>query len=269
MKTELSPDQIARYRDQGFLVVEGFLSPEELAELRTAVLQAVADLGEQKVAGGKVGWKDDDGYYGKVFVQKLNLWKISSTVSHYMRHPDIGRMLCELEGVDGMRVWHDQALIKPAWGNPTAWHLDNPYWSFTSPHAISMWIALEDATLENGCLYYMPGTHKEERYQNVNIGQDIGDLFRLYPDWHGREALAAPMAAGSAGFHNGLTAHGAGANMTPRTRAAMTCAYMPIGATFNGQPNILPPDYVKTLQLGDELTNEAENPTVFRVDQGP
>jgi ectoine hydroxylase-related dioxygenase (phytanoyl-CoA dioxygenase family) len=39
-------------------------------------------------------------------------------------------------------------------------HLDIPYWSFTSLHAISVWIALDDATLENGCMYFMPGSHK-------------------------------------------------------------------------------------------------------------
>jgi hypothetical protein len=59
----------------------------------------------------------------------------------------IGKMAAELAGVDGMRVWHDQALIKQAYGNPTGWHLDNPYWSFSSRDAISIWIALDDATL--------------------------------------------------------------------------------------------------------------------------
>ncbi|NJK53034.1 MAG: phytanoyl-CoA dioxygenase family protein [Leptolyngbyaceae cyanobacterium SU_3_3] len=38
--------------------------------------------------------------------------------------------------------------------------MDVPYWSFTSLHAISVWIALDDATLENGCMYFMPGSHK-------------------------------------------------------------------------------------------------------------
>ncbi len=263
MKTDLTQTQIDQYRDQGFLQVEDFLTPVELEELKAGVYAAIAKLGDLKVAGGKLAWQDDAGYYGKVFTQKLNLWKIDETVRRYMLDPDLGRMLCELEGVDGMRVWHDQALIKPAWGNPTAWHLDNPYWSFSSRHSLSIWIALEDATWQNGCLSFMPGTHKEARYDNVGIGQDVGGLFEVYPEWKGREAVGAPMKAGSCSFHNGLCAHGAGANMTPRTRAAMTCAYMPDGSTFNGQANILPPDYLASLSVGDLLKSEDENPLVF------
>ena len=51
-------------------------------------------------------------------------------------------------------------------------------------------------------------------------------------------------------LHNGLTFHGAGANMTPGRRRAITCAYMPDGATFNGQRNVLPDEYLATLKRG-------------------
>ena len=260
MRTQVNADQIAQYRRDGFLVIEDFLSPEELGELKGAVLEAVASVGAKKVAGGEVDWEDSEGYYGKVFTQKLNLWKVHPTVKRYMLDPGIGRMLCELEGVERFRVWHDQALIKPAWGNPTAWHLDNPYWSFSSHHSLSLWIALEDATFQNGCLYFLPGTHQEASFDNVGIGENVGGLFEVFPQWKDREPVPAPMRAGSASLHNGLCAHGAGANMTPRTRAAMTCAYMPDGSVFNGQANILPPAYLASLKVGDTLDNDAENP---------
>ena len=73
-----------------------------------------------------------------------------------------------------------------------------------------------------------------------------------------------PMQPGDAGFHNGLTGHGAGPNNTPGWRRAMTCAYMPVGSTFNGQANVLPPDYLATLSIGDELNNEAQNPLIWQ-----
>lgn len=263
MKTTLSAEQIAQYQRDGFTLIEDFLSPEELAELKEAVFTAVDSLGKRKVTGDGVNWEDDAGYYGQVFTQKLNLWRISDTVRRYMTDPALGELICNLEGIDGIRVWHDQALIKPAWGNPTAWHLDNPYWSFNSRHSISIWIALEDATVHNGCLYFLPGTHHEASFENVTIGQNVGSLFEVYPQWRDRPATPVPMRAGSCSFHNGLCAHGAGANMTHRTRAAMTCAYMPTGSTFNGAPNILPPDYLATLSVGDELNSEAHNPLLF------
>ena len=57
----------------------------------------------------------------------------------------LGEVAGTLAGVDGIRIWHDQALIKPPFGNATAWHLDNPYWSFSSKNSISIWMALDDA----------------------------------------------------------------------------------------------------------------------------
>ena len=59
-------------------------------------------------------------------------------------------------------------------------------------------------------------------------------LFEVYPEWAQVDPVPVPVKAGSAIFHNGLTAHGAGTNMTNKPRRAMTCGYMPDGCTFNG-----------------------------------
>jgi ectoine hydroxylase-related dioxygenase (phytanoyl-CoA dioxygenase family) len=124
-------------------------------------------------------------------------------------------------------------------------------------------VALDDATLQNGCLYFIPGSHKTARMETPGIGENIGDLFRFYPDWGKMEAVAAPMKAGSCSFHNGLTAHGAGANMTPGFRRAMTCAYMPDDSTFNGQQNILPPEKFEKLKIGDSLNDDEQSPLIY------
>jgi ectoine hydroxylase-related dioxygenase (phytanoyl-CoA dioxygenase family) len=154
-------------------------------------------------------------------------------------------------------------LIKPPFGNATGWHVDNPFWSFSSRDSISIWVALDDATLGNGCLWYLPGTHKTARFDQTDIGTNQRDLFKIYPEWLGIEAVACPCPAGSAVFHNGLTAHGAGANMTNRPRAAMTCAYMPDGSTFNGRRNVLPYEYFKSLKVGDVLNDNEVVPLIF------
>ena len=263
MNTNVTEEQIASYREDGFLHCPGFLSGEEVEELRSAVLEAVASMGKRKVAGGGREMAEGDSFYDKVFTQRLNLWRINPTVKRFMLSPELGRLLCALEGVDGFRVWHDQTLIKEPYGNPTAWHLDNPYWSFHSHHAISIWIALEDATLENGCMWFVPGTHKLARFDNAGIGQNLAELFKVYPEMTAVDPVPVPMRAGDCSFHNGLTAHGAGANMTRRRRIAMTCAYMPAGSTFNGNQNILAKDYFASLKRGDVLANDNWNPVVF------
>jgi ectoine hydroxylase-related dioxygenase (phytanoyl-CoA dioxygenase family) len=263
MKTTLTPEQIAAYERDGFVAHRGFLSAAEVAELKAAVLECVAAMGKKKVADGGAELVEGDSFYDKVFTQRLNLWRLNETVKRFMLHRDLGRMLCQLEGVKGFRVWHDQTLIKEPFGNATAWHLDNPYWSFSSRNSISIWIALEDATLENGCMWFVPGSQRFASFENVGIGVNMGDLFKLYPKMAEIDPVAVPMKPGDCSFHNGLTAHGAGANMTRRRRIAMTCAYMPVGSTFNGQRNILPKDYFESLQKGDVLQNDDWNPVVY------
>lgn len=267
MNTQLSQQQIDSYCRDGFVAHPGLLDADEVAELKRAVLDAIAGMGKSKVAGGGANLEEGESYYDRVFTQRLNLWRINDTVKRYMLSPDLGRMLCELEDQPAFRVWHDQALVKEPFGNPTAWHLDDPYWSFYSPHSISVWVALEDATLENGCMWFIPGSHKHARYDNVPIGENLADLFKVYPEMGEIDPVPVPMKAGDCSFHNGLTAHGAGANMTRGRRIAMTCAYMPDGATFNGQQNILPDDYFHSLNEGDTLENDGWNPVVGRQEQ--
>lgn len=266
MYTEITEQQIAEYQANGVVNVKKFLSAEEVAELKAAVVETVKQMGKKKVAAGGADLMEEDNYYAKTFTQRLNLWRLNDTVKSYMLNDKLGKMLCQLAGVDSMRVWHDQALIKEPFGNPTGWHLDNPYWSFYSHNAISIWIALEDATLENGCMWFSPGSHKLASHDtNVDIGQDIGGLFRVYPKMGEIDPVPVPMKAGDCSFHNGMTAHGAGANMTRGRRIAMTCAYMPGGSTFNGQQNILSDDYFNSLKEGDVLENDEWNPQVYPV----
>lgn len=267
MKHELKDEQIDFYRTNGYLVIENALDAAELAEWRRCTEEAVAErLGT--VPGSSKdhplsNQSDVDTYYALVFTQCLRLADTHEGMRKLMLDPRLGQMAATLAGVDGIRIWHDQALIKPPHGNPTAWHLDVPYWSFDSRDALSVWVPLDDATLTNGCLFYLPGTHKSARFDNVGIGQNFGGLFQVYPEWRDIEPVPGPCPAGSMVWHNGLTAHGAGANITTRPRPAMTCAYMPDGARFNGKRNILPEVYFDDLEVGDALDNDTQNPLIW------
>jgi ectoine hydroxylase-related dioxygenase (phytanoyl-CoA dioxygenase family) len=262
MRSELTPDEITFYRDNGFVVVPDLLDADELEVWRAAVDAAVAER-STRMSFDQWPHEAADEFYEKVFTQRVNLWQTNDAVKDVILDSQLGRLAAELAGVDGIRVWHDQALVKEPYGNPTAFHLDVPYWSFTSADAITVWVALDDATLENGALYYVPGSHKAQRFDNVGIGKHIGALFEVYPEWQDVKPVACPVPAGGATFHSGLTAHGAGANMTPGRRRAMTCAYMPDGATFNGTANVIPPHMLERLAVGDRLDDESQNPLVW------
>ena len=262
MNHNVSDEQIRFYRENGFVVIDDFLDAGELADWRLNVDEAVAQRGKRKLADGSS--MEEDNYYARVFAQRINLWNDHPGMRRLMLDERLGKMAAELAGVAGIRIWHDQALIKPAWGNPTAWHLDNPYWSFYSRDAISIWVALDDVTRDRGCLYFIPGSHKSATYDNVGIGSNIGDLFNAYPQWAGLEAVGVEMKAGSCSFHNGLVAHGAGANMSPYQRRAMTCAYMPDGSVFNGQRNILSPEQVERYEIGAPIDDDEQVPLIYR-----
>lgn len=261
MRTTLTPAEVAHYRERGHVSIPDFLNAAELEQWRTAVMEAVTKRGDMKTPDKQ--WTSGDSYYDYVFIQRLNLWQDSLPVRALMLDERIGKACCDLAGLDGIRIWHDQALIKAPWANPTSWHLDTPYWSFSHRQALSIWIALDDATLENGCLFFLPGTAKTARFENAAIGNDMSSLFKMYPEWKKVNSVAAPMKAGSCSFHNGLTAHGAHANMTSGWRRAMTCAFMPDGATFNGQQNILPPAMTQRLKVGDLLDDPTQNPLLW------
>jgi ectoine hydroxylase-related dioxygenase (phytanoyl-CoA dioxygenase family) len=263
MRTELSADEVSSYRNNGFLVVPELLDAAELEDWRETVERAMSERGEFHLPGLKFEY---DAYKQMVFTIRINLWKTSERIRALMFDPRLGALAANLEGVDALRIHHDQALVKPPYGNPTGWHLDVPYWSCHTPHAISVWVALDDATLQNGCLMYLPGSHRAQRFEPVQVGTppyQIAELFDIYPDWSSIEPVPCPVPAGGAVFHNGLTAHLAGPNLTPRPRRAMTCGYIPDGVTFNGIQNVLPDDYAKSLAVGDVLRDDSVNPVVF------
>jgi ectoine hydroxylase-related dioxygenase (phytanoyl-CoA dioxygenase family) len=264
MRTELTTGEIERYQRDGFLYYPEFLSPAEVRELKAAMLEAISKLGRRKVAGEGADFEEGDDFYDRVFTQRLNLWRISDVVRSFVTRPELGKMMCELEGIEGIRVWHDQGLIKEPYANPTAFHLDVPYWSFFSRQAISVWIALEDATTSNGCLCFVPGSHRITNGENAKIGENFGDLMRICPRLRETDPVVVPMKAGDCSFHNALTAHAAGPNMTRGRRIAMTCAYMPEGCTFNGRQSILSERYAASLTVGQVLDDDQQNPLVYR-----
>ena len=262
MNTQLSQEQINFYQENGYIILHDFLNADDLAIWRAALDEAIRQRGNQLIPDHEAVINEES-YYSKVFVQRVNLWQDSEAIRKLIWDGRLGKMAAELAGVDGVRLWHDQALVKQPWANPTGWHLDNPFWSWSSRDAISLWVALDDVTVQNGALYFLPGTHKTARYDNASIGENMGDIFKIYPEWAKIQAVPSEMKAGACSFHNGLIAHAAGPNMTPGWRRAMTCGFMPDGSTFNGQRNILTKARLAKLTVGDVLDDDNYNPLLY------
>ncbi len=210
MKNQITEGQIDSYQKNGFVIIEDFLSSNELDDWREAVAEAIQEREGRKFPDKDVKIGEDDGinedadYYGKVFDQLLNLWQTNERMKNIMWDERIGQMAAQLSRQDGIRIWHDQTLIKRPWANPTAWHLDTPFWSFDHREALSIWVALDDATLENGCLFFIPGSHKKTTFENPGITKNMDAVFDFYPQFKQSQSIPAVMKAGSCSFHNGL-----------------------------------------------------------------
>ena len=258
MNCALTEPQITAYRQRGFLVVDDLLNAAELAAWRAAVDEAVAARVTQ--AGG--GTTADEDYYRNVFTQCVNLWKSNAAVRGLILDSPLGRMAAELAGVDSIRLYHDHALYKQPWANPTNWHVDNPYDPFYSRAAIMLWVALDDATVQNGSLYFLDGTHLQgdTGVQADLSSANVGGLFRTFPDWGKSDPSVAEVRAGAGIFINGMLAHAAGPNMTSRPRRAFAFLFMPGDSTYNGHPAALPAELAARLQVGDPLDDDRHLP---------
>jgi len=280
MHTQVTDDQVARYREDGFLVIDKLLDDHELDEWRAAFDEAVVERADLRVPHrrdrpellAKLEPEQRAGYeyYNRVFTQRLFLWKSSDRMRQLVFDVELARLGAELEGVDAVRIWQDQALVKEPWGHPTAFHIDGPIFAFDSSHCVSFWVALDDATPNNGCLAYLPGTHKEQSMRNAHIGSDLGGLFEANPAWAGVDPVFCPLPAGGAVAHNGFIAHGAGANMTHGRRRAMSIVYMADGTTLDRSDATSWPgawtwtrEEQAAYQPGDRLDHDDQFPLVW------
>ena len=261
MNTKLSDKEIDFYRENGFLVIDDFLTGVELASWREAVDESVVEHVRQEAPNNQ----KEEGYYKHVFIQCVNIWKTSEKIKRMATDPRVGKLATDLAGSSGVHLYHDHALIKEPWGNPTNFHIDNPYDPYDSRQAIMLWVALDDATVQNGCMYILPGTHQKSHFTVTGIleQEGVGGLFDEYPDWVEIEPYVAEVKAGDAVFVSGMIAHAAGPNMTPRSRRAYAMLFMPEGATFNGRRSGLPYELVEKLKVGDVIPEHEYLPLLF------
>ena len=263
MVTQVSSQQLKFYRDNGYAIVPGMLASAELDGWRSALAAAA----EEHAAKAGYHNQDADQYYQEVFLQLVNLWTTSEAMRRLVLDRRLGKLAAELAGVTGVRLYHDHAMIKQPWANPTNWHVDSSGCPFFSRRANVLWIPLDDVTVQNGCLYFLPGTHKTSRFEvdGALNKASIGGIFAAYPEWRGIEPVAAEANAGDGVFFSAMVAHAAGPNMTIHPRRAVALVYIPQGAVYNGTPHVLPEAVVARLAEGDLLEDDEHLPVVYRT----
>ena len=229
----LTPKQVQSFRDNGFLNYGPVLTETQVADLREALDRVIAgksaDKAEQiaNLSGGD-----------QVVTQVVNIWEAEPAFRRHLSNAAILPLVAQLMDTETVRVWHDQIQIKPPRiGGPTIWHQDHPYWPIIQPaDLVSAWVALEDAVIENGAMWMVPGSHTWGPYNGPDGNGTIGlaadelspdhDPARV-PDGARVEIIPCEVPAGSVVFHHCLTWHGAPPNRSARSRPAIAVHYMP------------------------------------------
>jgi phytanoyl-CoA hydroxylase len=209
----------------GYGVVEALLGPDEISwyrEVYDRLLSGEVDSGSRR---GDLGADGDRRREGVENITQI-MWPsdmvdgLSESVA-YRRALEIAR---EILGED-VAFDFDMLIDKaPGTDTPTPWHQDCAYWlDLPDRRAASCWIALDEATVDNGCMWFVPGSHREELRPHRSAAP--GGALQCDPPESG--AVAVPLAPGSCTFHAGGTLHFSRGNTTAGHRRALIVNFRP------------------------------------------
>lgn len=160
---------------------------------------------------------------GKTLFHALGAWRVSRSFHDLLFNPAFTFPSRQLLG-GPVRFWHDQLFVKPARdGGVVAWHQDYSYWTRTKPMAhLTCWIGLDDSTSENGCVHYVPGSHKWNLLPRTDLANDMEAIFGVLTDEQKRQfkPVAIEMKRGEASFHHPMMVHGSFENRSGNPRRA-------------------------------------------------
>jgi ectoine hydroxylase-related dioxygenase (phytanoyl-CoA dioxygenase family) len=262
----LTREQVDFFNQNGYLKVGRVLDDAQVEVLRERLDQLIAgkSTGQpellRNLAGGEL---DSDA----VVVQVVNIWEADDQYCRLLSHPTVTRMAADLARTDLLRVWHDQIQYKPPRvGTSTRWHQDYPAWLMTFPaHLLSAWVALDDVTVETGCLRFVPGSHRWGVHRGLGTGDSFEPTYDPKQLPAGAEVRVECMEVmkGECNFHHCLTWHGSAPNPTDRPRRAIAIHYMPAHVRYNSAFNHVMKHRV-TVPDGEILEGEYF-PTVYQA----
>ncbi|MFK7694480.1 phytanoyl-CoA dioxygenase family protein [Paenibacillus sp. HJGM_3] len=220
----VSKEQIQSYQEKGHILLRGVANSEEVAAYRKEIAEQVHKLNPHTKA------LNERDTYGKAFIQVGNLWRHSKAVERFVLARRFAKIAADLMGVEGVRIYHDQALYKEPGGGHTPWHQDQIYWPLDTRHTITMWMPLVPISEEVGSMTFASGTHEIGFISKQVISDDSHKTLQQYIESKSFEQVNyGAMAAGDATFHSGWTAHCAPGNPTDSMREVMTIIYMADG----------------------------------------
>jgi len=175
----LTDDQVQFFHTNGYLAGIRTLNHEQIEALRSELTKLI----DPRHPGHRLFYEfhsNESTDPSTVLFHALGAWRLSPGFHDLLWNPAILMPASQL--IDGaVRFWHDQLFCKPAaHGGVVAWHQDYSYWTRTQPMAhLSCWIGLDDSTVENGCVHYVPGSHLWNLLPVTGLANDMTRSLRV------------------------------------------------------------------------------------------
>jgi len=222
----LTDDQIAAYRADGAVCLRQVFSPDEVADLQAGVETAMHQPGP---CATDFSSGDGGDFFADVFV-----WTRVERIRNAILSARLGEIAGRLMGAQEVRFFFDHLLVKePGAAAPTPWHQDAPYWPIAGELCLSIWIALDTVTRDNGLVEYARGTHAsgklfapesfrgEGRLTNPDfkdLPDELEDLPDIKADRDRYDVISWDLEPGDVAIHHFRTIHGAPGNLSASTR---------------------------------------------------
>jgi ectoine hydroxylase-related dioxygenase (phytanoyl-CoA dioxygenase family) len=250
----LSKSQIDFYSEHAFIKIKEVFPSEIIEYFNEIISKKIAEIHQTSVPFS------DRNTYGKAFLQLFNLWKEDKQIKELVFCKRLAQLAADLMQVDGVRLYHDQALFKEVGGGITPWHADQHYWPLSSDKTITAWIPLQAVPLEMGPLEFSAGSQHIITGRELSISDESENIIRNNIRINKLPHVVEPFDLGEISFHSGWVFHRAGANTTDAVRKVMTVIYIDKDISIKQPENIDQENDWKTWCPGVEVGNVVDSP---------
>lgn len=249
----LSEEQLSFFEENGYLSGLRILTDEQVEMLR----EQLNDLINPNHEGHHLFYEfhsNESKDHSKVLFHALGAWRIKPGFHDILWHPAFVVPASQLLG-GAVRFWHDQLFCKPAkHGGVVAWHQDYSYWTRTTPlRHLTCWIGLDDSTRDNGCVHYVPGSHRWPDLPITGLTGDMDAIQTVLTDEQKElfKPVAIELKKGECSFHHARLIHGSYANTTDRPRRATVINVFQDGVMSNSNEH--PLEGVPVIPKGEKM----------------
>lgn len=216
----LCQEELNFYDQYRYIKLKSVLNPETIAYYNLLITEQVNVMNQEHRA------LEERSTYGKAFLQLFNLWLENPLIKTLIFSTRLAQIASDLMQVDGVRLYHDQALFKEGGGGITPWHADQYYWPLETDKTVTLWIPLQATPLEMGPLEFSSGSHTIVEGRELAISDESEAFLQKKLRVSDFEHVIEPFDLGEVSFHSGWVFHRAGANTTNAIRKVMTIIYM-------------------------------------------